>query len=128
MSADARPVRTYLAVPAHRHRLVQSAAASAADAVFMDLEDAVPPGEKAAALDAAVQALAELDWGHKSVSVRLNASIARGSRGRSTPSRHSPGSMRSSSPRPNIRPIFWRWPGHCAPKAATALRRSHWNC
>ena len=39
--ADARPVRTYLAVPAHRRRLVQSAAASAADAVFLDLEDAV---------------------------------------------------------------------------------------
>lgn len=73
MSADARPVRTYLAVPAHRRRLVQSAAASAADAVFLDLEDAVPPGEKAAALDAAVQTLTELDWGHKSVSVRLNA-------------------------------------------------------
>jgi malyl-CoA/(S)-citramalyl-CoA lyase len=81
MSAETRPARTYLAVPAHRSRLVQSAATSAADAVFMDLEDAVPPGEKAAALEAAVKALSELDWGRKSVAVRLNAvdspSIAR---------------------------------------------------
>jgi malyl-CoA/(S)-citramalyl-CoA lyase len=68
-----RLTRTYLAVPAHRLRMVQGAAASAADAVFMDLEDAVPPAEKAAALDAAVTALADLDWGTKTVTVRLNA-------------------------------------------------------
>ena len=48
-----RLARTYLAVPAHREKMVQNAAASAADAVFMDLEDAVPPAEKAAALAAA---------------------------------------------------------------------------
>ena len=52
-----RLTRTYLAVPAHRARMVQGAAASAADAVFMDLEDAVPPAEKAVALAAAVDAL-----------------------------------------------------------------------
>ena len=68
-----RLTRTYLAVPAHRARFVQNAAASSADAVFMDLEDAVPPGEKAAARDAAATALASLDWGRKTVAVRLNA-------------------------------------------------------
>jgi malyl-CoA/(S)-citramalyl-CoA lyase len=68
-----RLTRTYLAVPAHRARLVQNAAASAADAVFMDLEDAVPRAEKASALAAAVAALADHDWGHKTVAVRLNA-------------------------------------------------------
>lgn len=68
-----RLTRTYLAVPAHRLKMVQGAAASAADAVFMDLEDAVPPNEKAAALAAAEAALAELDWGNKTVAVRLNA-------------------------------------------------------
>jgi Citrate lyase beta subunit len=57
-----RLTRTYLAVPAHRSRLVQNAAASIADAVFLDLEDAVPPAEKAAALEAAANALATLDW------------------------------------------------------------------
>jgi malyl-CoA/(S)-citramalyl-CoA lyase len=68
-----RLTRSYLAVPAHRARMVQGAAASAADAVYMDLEDAVPPAEKAAALEAAVVALSELDWGRKTVAVRLNA-------------------------------------------------------
>src|SRR6201996_2202238 len=68
-----RLTRSYLAVPAHRARMVQGAAASTADAVYMDLEDAVPPAEKAAALEAAVVALSELDWGRKTVAVRLNA-------------------------------------------------------
>jgi malyl-CoA/(S)-citramalyl-CoA lyase len=68
-----RLTRTYLAVPAHRRRMVQGAAASAADAVFMDLEDAVPPAEKAAALEAAATALTDLDWGARTVAVRLNA-------------------------------------------------------
>ena len=68
-----RLTRSYLAVPAHRARLVQNAAASAADAVFLDLEDAVPPAEKAAALAAAAAALTTHDWGNKTVAVRLNA-------------------------------------------------------
>ena len=68
-----RPTRAYLAVPAHRARLVAKAAASSADAVFMDLEDAVPPAEKGLALAEAAGALASLDWGDKHVTVRLNA-------------------------------------------------------
>jgi malyl-CoA/(S)-citramalyl-CoA lyase len=68
-----RLTRTYLAVPAHRARHVQNAAASGADAVFLDLEDAVPPAEKAVALEAAALALTTLDWGRKTVAVRLNA-------------------------------------------------------
>jgi malyl-CoA/(S)-citramalyl-CoA lyase len=68
-----RLTRTYLAVPAHRMKMVQGAAASAADAVFLDLEDAVPPNEKASALAAAEAALTEQDWGQKTVAVRLNA-------------------------------------------------------
>jgi malyl-CoA/(S)-citramalyl-CoA lyase len=65
--------RSYLAAPAHRERLVQNAASSNADAVFLDLEDAVPPSEKEQALESAVTALTTLDWGRKWVSVRLNA-------------------------------------------------------
>lgn len=68
-----RPSRAYLAVPAHRARLVAKAAASGADAVFMDLEDAVPPAEKGVALGEAAGALSSLDWGNKRVTVRLNA-------------------------------------------------------
>jgi malyl-CoA/(S)-citramalyl-CoA lyase len=68
-----RLTRTYLAVPAHRPRHVENAAASRADAVFLDLEDAVPPAEKLAALEAAAIALTTHDWGRKTVAVRLNA-------------------------------------------------------
>ncbi len=65
-------VRSYLATPAHQGRMVASAAASVADAVFLDLEDAVPASEKAAALRSAVTLLQELDFGAKHVAVRIN--------------------------------------------------------
>lgn len=68
-----RATRAYLAVPAHRARLVAKAAESAADAVFMDLEDAVPPSEKGVALEEAIRSLSSLDWGNKHVAVRINA-------------------------------------------------------
>jgi malyl-CoA/(S)-citramalyl-CoA lyase len=68
-----RITRTYLAVPAHREKMVAGAAACAADAVFLDLEDAVPEGAKADALAGAVAALGALDWGRKTVAVRINA-------------------------------------------------------
>ncbi|QOZ75065.1 CoA ester lyase [Bradyrhizobium sp. CCBAU 53351] len=71
--AHQQPVRATLAVPAHRARLVAKAASSMADAVFMDLEDAVPPSEKSLALGEAVQSLAAFDWGSKRVTVRINA-------------------------------------------------------
>lgn len=67
-----RVTRTFLAVPAHQRRMVESAAGCAADAVFLDLEDAVPQNQKQAALTGAVAALNELDWGRKAVSVRVN--------------------------------------------------------
>jgi malyl-CoA/(S)-citramalyl-CoA lyase len=41
--------------------------------VFLDLEDAVPESEKADALRGAVNALQQLDWGNKTVLVRVNA-------------------------------------------------------
>lgn len=68
-----RLTRSYLAVPAHRSKMVEGAATSEADAVFMDLEDAVPPAEKTAAIEAAAVALSSLDWGRKTVAIRLNA-------------------------------------------------------
>ncbi|WP_028211017.1 HpcH/HpaI aldolase/citrate lyase family protein [Paraburkholderia mimosarum] len=64
--------RTFLAVPAHQRRMVESAARSSADAVFLDLEDAVPQAQKETALLGAIAAINELDWGKKTVSVRVN--------------------------------------------------------
>lgn len=72
-----RMTRTYLAVPAHQKKLVESAARSKADAVFLDLEDAVPEAQKAGALASAVEALKELDWGQKTVCVRINVTSDR---------------------------------------------------
>jgi len=67
-----RVARTFLAVPAHQDRMVRSAALSAADAVFLDLEDAVPEAQKDLALQGAIEALDALDWGSKTVCVRVN--------------------------------------------------------
>jgi malyl-CoA/(S)-citramalyl-CoA lyase len=60
-------------VPATSERFIKKAALSAADAIFLDLEDAVIPELKVKARAMAVQALNEVDWGTKTVSVRVNA-------------------------------------------------------
>jgi citrate lyase subunit beta/citryl-CoA lyase len=52
--------RTLLFVPGHRPERFAKALASGADAIVLDLEDAVPPGEKAAARAAIAQALPQL--------------------------------------------------------------------
>ena len=53
-------------------RFLEKAAGSAADVVFVDLEDSVAASEKAAARGNAVVALRDLDWGGTTVSLRLN--------------------------------------------------------
>jgi len=50
--------RAYLFVPAHKERFVQRALASGADALVLDLEDAVPPEEKSRALGRVADLLA----------------------------------------------------------------------
>jgi citrate lyase subunit beta/citryl-CoA lyase len=52
--------------------MMAKAAASAADHVFLDLEDAVAPIAKVAARDKIVAALTTLDWGRKTRCVRVN--------------------------------------------------------
>lgn len=64
--------RSLLAVPASSRRFLPKAAASDADAVFLDLEDAVAPQRKDDARALAITALQTLDWGDKLVSVRIN--------------------------------------------------------
>jgi citrate lyase beta subunit len=64
--------RTMLFVPAARWPMIAKAAASAADAVCLDLEDSVPEQEKAAARANAVRALQELDFGDRVRMVRIN--------------------------------------------------------
>lgn len=64
--------RSELAVPATSDRFIASAAKGAADAVFLDLEDAVAPAMRIDARANAVRALDEVDWGDKLVAVRVN--------------------------------------------------------
>lgn len=72
MSPPVRAHRSELAVPAARPELFAKAAAGAADAVFIDLEDSVPLDAKDSARAACVAALREVDWGSKTLAVRLN--------------------------------------------------------
>ena len=65
--------RSELAVPATSERFFTKAAASATDVIFLDLEDAVSPGKKVEAREAAVAALDRVDWGAKTMAVRVNA-------------------------------------------------------
>jgi malyl-CoA/(S)-citramalyl-CoA lyase len=65
--------RSELAVPGSQTKLFEKAARSAADAIFLDLEDAVAPADKPQARKNIVQALADIDWGQKLMSVRINA-------------------------------------------------------
>jgi malyl-CoA/(S)-citramalyl-CoA lyase len=69
----ARVQRCELAVPATSDRFVKTAAQSAADAIFLDLEDSVVPAAKVEARARAIAALNGIDWGTKLVSVRVNA-------------------------------------------------------
>ena len=65
--------RSLLAVPASNRKMVEKALASEADAVFLDLEDAVAPESKAGARGDVVWALGELDWGGRPKIFRVNA-------------------------------------------------------
>jgi citrate lyase subunit beta/citryl-CoA lyase len=64
--------RSELSVPASNPKMMEKAAQSAADLVFLDLEDAVAPAQKESARKYAVQALRELNWGTKVRAVRVN--------------------------------------------------------
>jgi citrate lyase beta subunit len=65
--------RSLLAVPATRRKMAEKALASAADAVFLDLEDAVAPESKPAARGDVVFALQDLDWRGRPTVFRANA-------------------------------------------------------
>lgn len=67
-----RAHRSELAVPASRPELFAKAAAGPADAVFLDLEDAVAFEAKDGARAQAIAAIREIDWGAKTLAVRVN--------------------------------------------------------
>lgn len=66
----AGPLRSWLFAPAHRARLVEKVGEVGADAIILDLEDAVPLAEKASARQAAAAGVAR--WAGRQVYVRIN--------------------------------------------------------
>ncbi|MCJ2012090.1 HpcH/HpaI aldolase/citrate lyase family protein [Methylobacterium sp. J-076] len=70
--AKARLHRSELAVPGSNPTFMEKSASSAADVIFLDLEDAVAPDDKEQARKNIIQALNDLDWGSKTMMIRIN--------------------------------------------------------
>ncbi len=68
----ARLNRSELAVPGSQSKFFEKALQSPADVIFLDLEDAVAPDQKNQARKNIIEALNDLDWSSKTVSVRIN--------------------------------------------------------
>lgn len=71
-TAPSRPNRCQLFGPGSRPGIFEKMAASAADVVNLDLEDSVAPDDKPQARSNIVQAIGDIDWGRKCLSVRIN--------------------------------------------------------
>lgn len=71
-SPPARLNRCQLFGPGSREALFQKMAGSAADVINLDLEDSVAPDDKAQARRNIIQAIGDIDWGNKTLSVRIN--------------------------------------------------------
>jgi malyl-CoA/(S)-citramalyl-CoA lyase len=64
--------RSELAVPGSIPSLFEKSAKSKADIIFLDLEDAVAPSDKEQARRNVIAALNDVDWGTKTMMVRIN--------------------------------------------------------
>jgi len=74
---DGYPRRSIMFVPASTPALAEKAAKSPADALILDLEDSVAPGDKEKAREFLLQILDKVDFGGKKVTVRINALATR---------------------------------------------------
>ena len=72
MTADIRPRRSVLYMPGANERALEKAKTIDADALILDLEDAVAPDAKAEARDRVCAAAASGDYGLKEVTIRVN--------------------------------------------------------
>jgi malyl-CoA/(S)-citramalyl-CoA lyase len=70
--APGRLNRSELAIPGSQPQMFEKAAKLDVDVIFLDLEDAVAPNEKEQARKNIIKALNEIDWGNKSMSIRIN--------------------------------------------------------
>jgi len=67
-----RARRVQLSTPGSSEKMIAKSAASGADHVFLDLEDAVAPNQKVAARKKIIEGLNTLDWGNTVRCVRIN--------------------------------------------------------
>ncbi|MEQ8294497.1 MAG: L-malyl-CoA/beta-methylmalyl-CoA lyase [Roseovarius sp.] len=67
-----RPNRCQLFGPGSNVKLFEKMASSAADVINIDLEDSVAPTDKDTARANTIKAINEVDWGNKTLSVRIN--------------------------------------------------------
>ncbi|WP_281019668.1 MULTISPECIES: CoA ester lyase [unclassified Minwuia] len=72
MAASVRPRRSVLYMPGSNTRAMEKAKTIAADAIILDLEDAVSPDAKATARQQIVDALAAGGYGKREMIVRIN--------------------------------------------------------
>ena len=72
MATAYRPRRSMLYMPGSKPRALEKARGLAADALILDLEDAVPPAEKDAARDIVAEALTTGGYGARELIVRIN--------------------------------------------------------
>jgi (3S)-malyl-CoA thioesterase len=73
ISTNITTMRSLLYVPGSAAHMMLKARDSAADALILDLEDAVAPEQKQEARATVARVLRELDFGGKEVFVRINA-------------------------------------------------------
>ena len=64
--------RSFLSVPASNPRRFETALATEADVVLLDLEDSVVPAQKPASRANIITAARELDWGRRRLAYRVN--------------------------------------------------------
>ncbi len=69
----ARPNRCQLFGPGSRPAIFEKMATSAADVINIDLEDSVAPSDKDSARKNVIEAIGDIDWGNKTLSVRINS-------------------------------------------------------
>ena len=70
--SPAQPNRCQLFGPGSRPAIFEKMAASTADVINLDLEDSVAPDDKAEARANVIKAVNEINWGNKTLSVRIN--------------------------------------------------------
>ncbi len=73
MRQEIKIMRSLLYVPGISDRMILKARESAADALILDLEDAIAPNQKLEARATVVRLLNEVDFGGKEIFVRINA-------------------------------------------------------